>query len=88
MTSPNKTPTPDDKHGPKTVDITINGIVYPVRPGNHPVAQLKTIPTPNIPQEDTLCEMVGGVPQPIVGDHVDIKGGEIFASNCPGGGAS
>jgi len=85
MTS-TKRPTPPE---PKLVEITINGKNYQVRLGNHPVAQLKTIPNPNIPPEDTLCQMVNGVLTPLDQHaHVDIKGGEIFASNCPSGGAS
>lgn len=74
---------------PHDVTITINGNPYNVHPGNHPVAELKTIPTPNIPKEDTLCQLINGEPQPLDDKaHVDIKGGEIFASNCPSGGAS
>ncbi len=74
---------------PRDVTIIINGTRYEVHPGNHPVAELKTIPTPNIPKEDTLCLMVNGVPKPLDNkDHIDIKGGEVFASNCPSGGAS
>lgn len=78
--------------GPPTtrkVSIVINGQTYEVRPGNHPVAQLKTIPQPNIPPEDTLCQMIGGVLTPLDKNaHVTIAGGEVFASNCPSGGAS
>lgn len=89
MQSSTKTPTPPDKPGPKLVEITINGATYQVRPGKHPVAQLKTVPTPNIPQEDILCQMVDGTLKPLgQHDQVDIQGGEIFASNCPSGGAS
>ena len=71
------------------VQITINGKTYSVHPGNHPVVELKNLAEPKIPKEDTLCIMVDGVPKPLDDkDHVDIKGGEVFASNCPGGGAS
>jgi hypothetical protein len=74
---------------PNQVTITINGKDYQVHAGNHPVKQLKTIPTPNIPDAETLCVMSDGVPQPLDNKaHIDIKGGEIFASNCPSGGAS
>lgn len=84
MNSENKT----DKN-PHDVTITINGKPYVVHPGNHPVAELKTIPNPNIPKEDTLCILVNGEPMPLDDKaHVDIKGGEILASNCPSGGAS
>lgn len=88
MNSNEKASAPDPK-GPERVAITINGHTYQVRPGNHLVAELKTIPQPNIPKEDTLCEMVGGVLTPLDQKaHVTIKGGEVFASNCPSGGAS
>jgi hypothetical protein len=81
---PDKGPPPARK-----VKIVINGQTYEVQPGNHPVAQLKTIPQPNIPPEDTLCQMIGGVLTPLDNKgHVTIGGGEVFASNCPSGGAS
>jgi hypothetical protein len=74
---------------PKQVAITINGKQYEVHAGNHPVEELKNIPDPKIPKEDTLCIIVDGEPKPLDNhSHVDIKGGEIFASNCPSGGAS
>jgi len=80
---------PAPKPGPELVNITINGKDYPVRPGNHPVAQLRTIPTPNIPPEDNLCQMIDGDLKPLDNHgRIDIKGGEVFASNCPSGGAS
>lgn len=73
----------------RRVSIVINGQTYEVRPGSHPVAQLRTLPQPNIPREDTLCQMVGGVLTPLDDKaHVTINGGEVFASNCPSGGAS
>lgn len=80
------TPTKPAAH---KVAITINGQTIEVSPGNHPVAQLKTLPNPNIPKEDTLCEIINGVPTPLDDKaQIDIKGGEEFASNCPSGGAS
>ena len=69
--------------------ITINGKQYQVHAGNHPVVELKNIPTPKIPKEDTLCQMIDGEARPLNDSaHVDIKGGEVFASSCPSGGAS
>ncbi len=81
---------PDEVSKPsRKVSIVINGQTYEVQPGSHPVAQLKTIPQPNIPKEDTLCQMIGGVLTPLDNKaHVTIVGGEVFASNCPSGGAS
>lgn len=80
---------PSDAKQPNHVTITINGVQYQVHPGNHPVVEVKNIPNPKIPKEDTLCIMVDGEPKRLEDkDHVDIKGGEIFASNCPSGGAS
>lgn len=78
-----------DNRGPEKVTITINNTLYEVRSGVHPVAQIKTIPNPNIPPSDVLCQLVGTELKPL--DHnarIDIKGGEIFASHCPSGGAS
>jgi len=83
-----KSDRPENDH-PKTVKITINGTVYDVRPGNHPVTQLKTLPNPNIRPDETLCMVVGTEIRPLGNhDHIDIKGGESFASNCQTGGAS
>jgi hypothetical protein len=80
---------PENDKKPNRVVITINGKEYEVHPGNHPVAELKNIPDPKIPKEETLCLMVDGEARPLnEKDHVDIKGGEVFASNCPSGGAS
>src|SRR5260370_35579674 len=72
---------------PNHVTITINGKPYQVHPGNHPVVELKNLA--GIAKDDTLCMMVNGEPKPLDEKaHVDIIGGEIFASNCPSGGAS
>jgi hypothetical protein len=80
---------PDTKKpSTREVEITINGKSVPVHPGNHPVAELKNRADPKIPQEDTLCQFIDGVPVPLDKTHVDIRGGEVFASNCPSGGAS
>jgi hypothetical protein len=79
----------DGGHRPNQVMITINGKQYEVHAGNHPVAELKNVPDPKIRQEDTLCMIVDGEPKPLDNHaHLDIKGGEVFASNCPSGGAS
>lgn len=90
MQSASKHPQPPAGNpGRDLVDITINGVVYPVRPGRHPVAQLKTIPNPNIPPDEILCQMIDGELKSLGNhDHVVIHGGEVFASNCPSGGAS
>lgn len=81
---------PDTKKtSAREVEITINGKPVTVRSGNHPVAELKNRADPKIPQEDTLCQFVDGVPVPLDNKaHVDVHGGEVFASNCPSGGAS
>jgi hypothetical protein len=85
----NKIEGSDGDRRPNEVTITINGKEYEVHAGNHPVEELKNIPDPKIPKEDTLCIIVDGEPKPLENHaHVHIKGGEIFASNCPSGGAS
>ncbi len=72
---------------PNHVKIVINGKELDVHPGNHPVVELKN--RGGVPKEDTLCMMVDGEVKPLTDkDHVEIKGGEVFASNCPSGGAS
>lgn len=74
---------------PKKVLITINGKGYHVLPGRHSVVQLKNLAEPKIPEEDTLCIIIDGIPKPLENKgHVEIRGGEVFASNCPSGGAS
>jgi hypothetical protein len=74
---------------PHDVTITINNAAYQVHPGNHPVAELKNTANPKIPQDETLCMFIDGEFKPLDNKgHVDIKGGEVFASNCPSGGAS
>ncbi|MBW7894132.1 MAG: hypothetical protein H3C27_03385 [Opitutaceae bacterium] len=88
MNSHQEKPDPSTKPSGR-VSIVINGQTYEVRPGTHPVTQLKTIPQPNIPKEDILCQMISGVLTPLDNKaHVTIVGGEVFASNCPSGGAS
>jgi sulfur carrier protein ThiS len=77
----------ETKPQPNHVTITINGKPYEVHPGNHPVVELKN--KAGIPKEDTLCVMVNGEPKPLDDKaHVQIVGEEVFASNCPSGGAS
>jgi len=73
----------------RKVTIKINGTEYQVHPGNHPVSELRTIPQPNIPKTDKLCQFMDGEFKPLDDHaHVQVKGGETFASNCPSGGAS
>lgn len=72
---------------PQHVIIVINNKEYQVHPGNHPVVELKN--RGGVPKEETLCLLVDGELKPLSDkEHVDIKGGEVFASNCPSGGAS
>lgn len=74
---------------PHNVTITINNVKYEVHPGNHPVAKLKNTANPKIPQDETLCMLIDGELKPLDNKaHIDIHGGEVFASNCPSGGAS
>ena len=75
------------KPKPNHDNITINGKPFEVHVGNHPVVELKNLG--GVPKEDTLCQMIDGEPKPLDDKtHIDIVGGEIFASNCPSGGAS
>lgn len=74
---------------PHNVTITINNKEYQVHPGKYPVAELRNVPEPKIPQDETVCMFIDGEFKPQDDKlHIDIKGGEIFASNCQSGGAS
>ncbi len=79
----------DHKGGGHKVTIVINGKKFDITPGEHLVSELKKLPNPHIPKEETLCIIVEGEAKPLKDhDRVHIKGGEVFASNCPSGGAS
>jgi hypothetical protein len=78
---------PNETKTARKVTIKINGADYQTHPGNHPVVQLKNMA--NIPKDETLCILKDGKLVPLDDkDHVDIHGGEVFASHCPSGGAS
>lgn len=79
---------PDDKNDkPNQVNITINGTVYEVHEGNHPVVELKN--RAGIPKEHILCLVqIGKLIELDDKAHLDIHGGEVFASHQPSGGAS
>lgn len=71
----------------RKVTIKINGVDYQTHPGNHPVVQLKNMA--KIPNDETLCILRDGKLVALNDkDHIDINGGEVFASHCPSGGAS
>lgn len=78
----------DDKTKKSHVVITINGAEYEVHKGNHPVVELKN--KGNVPHDHVLCIIKPGEPPiPLKDeDHIDIRGGEIFASHQPTGAAS
>jgi hypothetical protein len=85
----NEKPVNEPNEHPHKVTITINGKDFTIQAGKYPVQKLKNLADPKIPKEETLCIMIAGVPKALgEHEHVDIKGGEIFASNCPSGGAS
>jgi len=71
------------------VQININGEDYQIAPGSYTVAEIKKVPNPPIPKEDTLSQVIGGKIVPLApAQVVAIKGCEVFVSNCPSGGAS
>ena len=71
------------------VQISINGDDYKISPGSYSVEDIKKVPKPPIPREDTLSQVIGGKIVPLAsGQVVAIKGCEVFVSNCPSGGAS
>ena len=84
-----KTNTNGTKAESKTVEVTIDGKKYQIKPGKYPVARIKNKPDPKIPQEDTLCMLIDGRVTSVEDKgHIEIVGGEVFVSNCPSGGAS
>jgi len=77
----------EDKNKPNHVNITINGTAYEVHKGNHPVVELKN--TAGIPKDHVLCLVQNGKLIELDDKaHIDIRGGEVFASHQPSGGAS
>lgn len=78
----------DDAARPRHVTITIDGKEYSVHPGNHPVVELKNLG--GVPKDWVLCQIIQGQPPLPLDDkaHLDIRGGEVFASHQPSGGAS
>jgi len=62
------------------VSITIDGKPHEIRPGEHPVAQIRAIG--HVPHDYDLEQVVSGkfIPLP---DHgkIQIKGGEVFVSH-------
>jgi hypothetical protein len=72
---------------PHHVTITINGQPFEVHEGNHPVVELKNLA--HIPKEDVLCLVKDGKLIDLDDKaHLDIHGGEVFASHKPSGGSS
>lgn len=73
----------------ETVEITINGEKYPIRRGKYSVSQIKHTAVPPVPPEDTLVQVIDKKLVPLTGDAcITVIGCEVFASNCPSGGAS
>lgn len=72
-----------------TVQITINGDKYQIRPGKHSVSAIKQTAIPPVPPEDILSQVIDKKLVPLAADgSVLVKGCEVFVSNCPSGGAS
>lgn len=71
------------------VMISINGIDYPIVPGVFTVDAIKAVSRPPIPAADTLSQVKDNKVIPLSSSaSVKLKGGEIFVSNQPTGGAS
>ena len=79
---------PEEKDNkPNHVTITIDNEPYEVHKGNHPVVELKK--RAGIPKEHVLCLVQDGKLIDLDDKaHLDIQGGEVFASHQPSGGAS
>lgn len=80
---------PDDHCGcgPKLVTITINGDPYEIPPGDHSVAEIRSVG--HVPADEILNIFENDEFQPLQeNQHIKIKGGEKFASGIPSGGAS
>jgi hypothetical protein len=76
----------DKEHG-RQVEIKINGTTYKTHEGSNSVEHLRQLG--NVPADEILAEFKNGqfVDLPNNG-HVEIHGGEIFASHKPSGGSS
>jgi len=74
----------DKKH--QTVTVTYNGQPVQIEAGNYSVEKLRK--TLRVPTNDILAEFINGSFQDLTHGHVEVKGGEIFASHVPQGGAA
>jgi hypothetical protein len=85
MNSKNQNPDEDAHRG--QVEIIINGKQYKTHSGNNTVEHIRNLGA--VPSDEILAEIMGG--QPIDLDnqaHVEIRGGEVFASHVPSAGSS
>lgn len=70
----------------KLVTISYNGNPVLIEPGNYTVEKLRK--TLKVPANDVLSEFIDGKFTDLTEGHVEVKGGEIFASHVPQGGAA
>lgn len=68
------------------VKITYNGNPTLIRPGTYTVQQLRQ--TLKVPANDVLAEFIDGSFKDLTQGNITVKGGEIFASHVPQGGAA
>jgi len=70
----------------KEVTVTYNGNPKEIAKGNYTVADLRT--ALGVSANEILSEFIHGSFKDLTQGHVEVKGGEVFASHVPQGGAS
>jgi hypothetical protein len=76
-----------DHHHHRDVVAVIDNVDIPLHRGLYELETLKTLG--KVPASDILLQLIGTKLEPVPADRpVEVCGGEIFASQPPGGGAS
>ncbi len=68
------------------VEVTYNGDPLLIAAGKYTVEKLRE--TLKVPANDVLSEFIDGSFKDLTTGHVEVKGGEVFASHVPQGGAA
>jgi hypothetical protein len=76
----------DLPHTKNEVTVTYNGKPLELRRGRYSVVELRN--ALGVPGNEVLAEFINGEFRDLIQGEVHIKGGEVFASHRPQGGAS
>ena len=76
----------DKPHPGPDVTITYNGEPKEIHRGNYPLAELRQ--KLHVPDNEILAQFIDGAFKDLTEGRIVIKGGEVFASHRPQGGAS